>query len=280
MKKKQPRPLHKAPKAYHNPDFINSPSARSLRILAEYVSPEKHFESARISNTIIFFGSARIPSPERYEQDHAKLSEKVAKAQGEEKEQLEKSLVALEKRKKYVRYYEDAVELGRLVTEWSMQFPPEKRFVVCSGGGPGIMEASNRGAYESGGESIGLNISLPFEQAPNPYISPYLNFEFHYFFMRKYWFMYFAKGLIVFPGGFGTLDEMMELLTLVQTKKIQKPMPILLYGEEFWSSVINFDALVESGMISAEDLHLFHYVNTPEEAFALLTRELARLHEL
>lgn len=280
MKKKQPRPLQKAPKAYHNPDFINSPPARSLRILAEYVSPEKHFESAHINNTVIFFGSARIPSPESYEQEHSKLVEKVAKADGEEKEVLQKSLAGLERRKKYVRYYEDAVELARLITEWSMQFPPEKRFVVCSGGGPGIMEASNRGAYESGGESIGLNISLPFEQAPNPYITPYLNFEFHYFFMRKYWFMYYAKGLIVFPGGFGTLDEMMELLTLVQTKKIQKPMPILLYGEEFWSSIINFDALVESGMVSADDLNLFHFVNTPEEAFALLTRELARLHEL
>lgn len=280
MKKKDPTPLQKAPKAYHNPDFINSPSARTLRIMAEYVYPERHFESARVESTIIFFGSARIPSPEQYEREYAALLENLAKATGEEEVQLQKKVDMMQKRRQYVRYYEDAFELARIVTEWSMQFPPERRFVVCSGGGPGIMEASNRGAYESGGESIGLNISLPFEQAPNPYITPYLNFEFHYFFMRKYWFMYFAKALIVFPGGFGTLDEMMELLTLVQTKKILKPMPILLYGEEYWSKIINFQAMVDAGMISEEDLNLFHFVNTPEEAFALLTRELARLHEL
>ncbi len=282
MKKKTKAPTHlsKAPKAYHNPEFINSPTARTLRILSEYMYPEKHLINSRINNTIIFFGSARIPSPEQYELELGLLHDKIAQAAGAEREVLEKKLAALQKREAFVGYYEGARELARLITEWSMQFPPEKRFVVCSGGGPGIMEASNRGAYETGGESIGFNISLPFEQAPNPYITPYLNFEFHYFFMRKYWFMYHAKGLIVFPGGFGTLDEMMELLTLVQTKKIVKPMPILLYGEQFWSKIINFQALVEAGMVSEEDLNLFHFVNTPEEAFALLTRELSRLHEL
>lgn len=279
-KRKEPVPLHKAPKAYHNPEFINSPTARTLRILSEYMYPEKHLSNSRINNTIIFFGSARIPSPEQYERELSLLREKVAQAIGPEKDVLQQKLAAMRKRKQFVEYYEGARELARLVTEWSMQFPPEKRFIVCSGGGPGIMEASNRGAYESGGESIGYNISLPFEQMPNPYITPYLNFEFHYFFMRKYWFMYHAKGLIVFPGGFGTLDEMMELLTLVQTKKIVKPMPILLYGEQFWKKIINFQALVDTGMVSEEDLKLFHFVNTPEEAFALLTRELARLHEL
>jgi uncharacterized protein (TIGR00730 family) len=174
------------------------------------------------------------------------------------------------------KYYEDAVELARLLTEWTKKMKQSNRFVVCSGGGPGIMEAANKGATLAKGKSIGLNISLPFEQYPNGYISPELNFEFHYFFMRKYWFMYLGKALIAFPGGFGTLDELMELLTLLQTQKIKKKMTVVLFGKKYWHEVINFEALIKYGMISQEDMDLFTFAETPEEAFLHLSRSLER----
>ena len=227
--------------AYLNEQFLNSPDARALRILAEFLEPLAHFRREKIRDTVVFFGSARI-------REEGPMS----------------------------RYYQDARTLARLLTEWAGQFDQNQhRFVICSGGGPGIMEAANRGAHEGGGKTVGLNIGLPFEQFPNPYITPELSFEFHYFFMRKFWFSYLAKALVVFPGGFGTLDEMMEVLTLVQTQKLAKKMAIVVYGSAYWNEVINFQALVKHGMISAEDLSLFQFADDPETAFELLKPGLA-----
>jgi uncharacterized protein (TIGR00730 family) len=248
--------LEKAPKAYNNPDFLNSKQAREIRILAEYIQPRKQHREENINNTIIFFGSARTPSQEAFDADSAS------------------SNPTLSHFKSSVRYYEECRQLAHLLTEWSMKLPEEQQLFICTGGGPGIMEAGNRGAQEAGGRSIGLNISLPFEQYPNPYITPELNFEFHYFFMRKYWFTYFAKAMVVFPGGFGTLDELFELLTLVQTKKITKHMPIVLYGKDYWTKLINFEFMAESGMISQNDLDLIFFAETPQQAFDYLKKDL------
>ncbi|MBK37326.1 MAG: TIGR00730 family Rossman fold protein [Gemmatimonadetes bacterium] len=253
-------------KAYKNMDFLNGREARIIRILSEYTHPQQRFGEEKIQNTIVFFGSARTRDRETAAQaldDATREGGDVGKAQRD----VEVS-----------RYYEDAVALSRMLGEWSRELDPDHRFAVCSGGGPGIMEAANRGAFEAGGPSVGLNISLPFEQYANPYISEGLGFEFHYFFMRKYWFVYLAKALVVFPGGFGTLDEMMEVLTLVQTGKVDRPLPIVVYGSEFWNSIIDFDALVEWGMISKEDLSLFHFADTPAEAFETLKSELHRTY--
>src|SRR6266480_6265163 len=232
------------PVAYKNEDFLNSPDARVLRILSEYLEPLSHFRHERIRDTIVFFGSARLT-------DDGPLG----------------------------RYYRDARTLARMMTEWSNQFANHTyRFVVCSGGGPGIMEAANRGASDAGGKTIGLNIGLPFEQFPNPYISPELSFEFHYFFMRKFWFAYLAKALVVFPGGFGTLDELTEILTLAQTQKLENKIVILLYGSSYWREILNFNALVKYGMISEADLDLFRFADTPEDALAILQDDLTRYH--
>jgi uncharacterized protein (TIGR00730 family) len=238
----QPEPPNRGrrPVAYLNENFLNSPDARALRILAEFLEPLAHFRREKVRDTVVFFGSARI-------RETGPLQE----------------------------YYEGARTLARLLTEWADQFTNSTyRFVVCSGGGPGIMEAANRGAHEANGKTIGLNIGLPFEQFPNPYITPELSFEFHYFFMRKFWFAYLAKALVVFPGGFGTLDELMEILTLSQTQKLAKKMTIVLYGSSYWKEVINFDALVRHGTISAEDLNLFQYADDPQTAFDLLKAHL------
>ncbi len=265
----------RAEKAYRDFDFLNRRSARPIRILAEYLHPEQHFQKWKVYNTAIFFGSARILSPEQFKRRQTSIKRKQRYAKGDELKLLNKELAELSEAKKYIRFYREACELAGLLTQWSLRHPPGKRILVCSGGGPGIMEAANRGAFEAGGESIGLNISLPFEQYPNGYISPELNFEFHYFFMRKYWFMYLAKAMVVFPGGFGTLDELFELLTLIQTGKIQKRLPIILYGKVFWRKIINFKGLVDAGMISAEDLKLFKVVTTPQEAFESIINGLA-----
>jgi uncharacterized protein (TIGR00730 family) len=232
------KPPHggRRPVAYLNEQFMNSPDARALRILAEFLEPLAHFRREKIRDTVVFFGSARL-------REDGPLSE----------------------------YYHDARELAKSLTEWADQFTNGTyRFVVCSGGGPGIMEAANRGASEANGKTIGLNIGLPFEQFPNPYITPELSFEFHYFFMRKFWFAYLSKALVVFPGGFGTLDEMMEILTLVQTQKLAKKITVLLYGSKYWKEIINFDALVKHGMIAPEDLNLFQYADDPGTAFEIL----------
>ena len=240
----KPPPINRRPVAYKDEAFMDSPEARSLRILSEYLEPLSHFRKEKVRDTIVFFGSARI---------------------------TEDGPMA--------RYYQDARTLARLLTEWSDQIQiSTRRFVVTTGGGPGIMEAANRGACEAGGKTVGLNIGLPFEQLPNPYITPSLSFEFHYFFMRKFWFAYLAKALVVFPGGFGTLDELAEILTLVQTQKLQKKILILLYGTQFWNEVLNFEALVRHGMISPEDVNLFEHADDPETAMRILQDGLTRYY--
>jgi len=266
-----PAPLDSAPLAYENPAFLNSADGRIVRILSEYSAPLAQFRRERIQDTVVFFGSARTPSPESLQ-----LQTKAASEGGRP---LVKNTLDPETAQEMAQYYEDARKLAYLLTQWSISLKyPRHRFVVTSGGGPGIMEAANRGAYEAGGKTIGLNIRLPFEQAPNPYITPALNFEFHYFFMRKYWFAYLAKALVVFPGGFGTLDEMFEILTLSQTNKLAKKIGIVVYGSSYWKQVINMDVLVEKGTISPGDRELFQFADTPEEAFALLRDGLIRNH--
>lgn len=263
------------PKAYTNLEFVHSPDARPLRILAEFMEPLHRFRAQNVKDTVVFFGSARIRTPEAA-QEQVDAAQARIQAEGSSPEGdalLARALGGL----RLARYYDDAVELARLLTEWSQSLPThERHFLVCSGGGPGIMEAANKGASLADGKSIGLNISIPFEQNPNPYISPELNFEFHYFFMRKFWFVYLAKALIVFPGGFGTLDEMMEVLTLVQTRKVSKPLPIVVFGKEYWDDIINLEAMAKWGTISREDIKLLHFSDSPQEAFEYLK---ARLEE-
>ncbi|OQY28570.1 MAG: Rossman fold protein, TIGR00730 family [Candidatus Cloacimonetes bacterium 4572_55] len=268
-------------KAYKKKEFLSSPEARTIRILAEYLEPESRFRKHHVEDTIVFFGSARTLSPEEATEQLKCVQGKIKQGQRETSD-LKNELKQAKIDVKSSVYYQDAVELAKIITGWSKDIYSKtnnqsRRFIVCSGGGPGIMEAANKGASEANGYSIGLNISLPFEQDPNPYITSQLSFEFHYFFIRKFWFTYLAKALVVFPGGFGTIDELMELLTLVQTKKITKKMPILLYGKDYWDQIINFKGLLEWGMISPEDLDLFYIVNTPEEAFQYLRNHLTDL---
>jgi uncharacterized protein (TIGR00730 family) len=284
----EPNPLEIAPLAYENSDFLDSPDARTLRILAEYNEPMARFRRERIQDTVVFFGSARfhaldVASHELELLDNtgsvqlAPEAEQPARDGGPETSELRRKRA--EAAVEMAHYYEDARTLAHMVTEWSKKLPGRRhRFVITSGGGPGIMEAANRGAWEAGGKTIGLNIMLPFEQMPNPYITPALNFNFHYFFMRKYWFAYLAKALVVFPGGFGTLDEMFELLTLDQTHKLSKPITIVVYGSSYWKNVVDFEMLVEKGAIGVKDLDLFKFADTPEEAFAILKDGLTRHH--
>jgi len=235
-----PPPQSRPPLAYKNDNFLKGPDSRPLRILSEYLEPLSHFRRQKIRDTIVFFGSARI-------REEGPLAE----------------------------YYRDARALAAMLTKWAKTLRDRTfRYVICSGGGPGIMEAANRGASDAKGKTIGLNIGLPFEQFPNPYITHELNFEFHYFFMRKFWFAYLSKALVVFPGGFGTMDELFEILTLVQTQKLAKKITIILYGSGFWKEVINFDALVKYGTISPEDLNLFHFADTPDAAMQILKDSL------
>src|ERR1022692_2887220 len=225
------------PVAYLNDKFLMGPAARALPFLWNSREPRAHFRREKVRDTVVFFGSARLREGEG----------------------------------PLARYYDEARSLAKMLTEWSQQFTNSTyRFVVCSGGGPGIMEAANRGAWEAEGKTVGLNIGLPFEQFPNPYITPELSFEFHYFFMRKFWFAYLSKALVVFPGGFGTLDEMMEIMTLTQTQKLAKKITVVVYGKKYWQEIINFDALVKHGMISPEDLDLFQFADDPQTAFELL----------
>jgi hypothetical protein len=267
--KNRPKP----PKAYKDIEFLNSPDARTIRILSEFLEPNRRFRHANIRDTIVFFGSARIRPRREAMLELKKVHAAVEKARRPTK-QLLMDFRAADMRVEMSRYYEDASELARLLSHWSRGLKHPSRFVICSGGGPGIMEAANRGAIRGGGKSIGLNISLPFEQFANPYISPGLEFEFHYFFMRKFWFAYLAKALVVFPGGFGTLDELMEMLTLRQTKKITKPISIVMYGSEYWNKVFDFNELVNRGMVERADLDLFKVIDTPQEAFHHLRKFL------
>jgi len=251
-------------KAYRNQGFLNSREGRALRILAEYLEPKSRFEYHRVDDTVVFMGSARVKSRE----DAEEALRKAERGSGD----LDKARVALE----MSRYYEAARELAFRLTQWSKALDPqERRFVVCTGGGPGIMEAANRGAAEARGMNVGLTISIPVEEFDNPYVTRELAFHFHYFFMRKFWFAYLAKAVIVFPGGFGTLDELFELLTLVQTRKMSKPMPIVVFGTEYWRKVINFDALVEHGTINAEDLKLMYRTDSVDDAYDWIVLQLA-----
>jgi uncharacterized protein (TIGR00730 family) len=267
----------RSPLAYENPRFLNGPDGRPLRIMAEYMEPLTRFRREKIQDTVVFFGSARFADLEQA-QSGLQVLEKPGSAQlapPEEQEKVKRARAAVD----MAHYYEDARKLAHLLTDWTKTLPGKRhRFVVTTGGGPGIMEAANRGAQEAGGKTIGLNISLPFEQMPNPYITPELNFEFHYFFMRKLWFAYLAKALVVFPGGFGTLDELFEILTLAQTEKLAKKITVLIYGEQYWRKVLNLEALADAGAISPKDVNLFQYVDTPEDAFERLKESLTRDH--
>jgi hypothetical protein len=253
-------------KAYKNLTFLNSPEARTIRILCEYEEPKQRLEKAGVDNTIVLFGSARTLSNEE-------ATGLLAKAE----ESGDADAIEDAKRKvRHSQFYEDARNLSRRLTEWSMERTGDD-YLICTGGGPGIMEAGNRGASEvPGGRSVGLGISLPFEEDLNPYVTDGLGFEFHYFFTRKYWFMYLAKALVVCPGGFGTLDEFAELLTLVQTQKIKKPVPIVLFGKQYWADILNIEKMVEWGTISAKDLDLFFYTDSVDEAFTHLTTALEK----
>ena len=269
--------VHRAPLAYENEKFLNSPDGRVLRILSEYLEPLARFRREQIQDTVVFFGSARFHS--RSEAQNAlELLEKPASRQIASPEwQLnsQRAHVAVE----MARYYEEARRLAFLLTQWALTIPSKRsRFVVTTGGGPGIMEAANRGAVEAGGKTIGLNIHLPYEQMPNRFISPELNFEFHYFFMRKLWFAYLSKALIVFPGGFGTFDELFEIMTLAQTEKLAKRIEVVVYGREYWTKVVNFEAMAEMGVIAPQDLHLFKVVDSPEEGFEYLKESLTKYH--
>ncbi|GAC1414350.1 MAG: LOG family protein [Acidobacteriaceae bacterium] len=286
MPRKPPEPLHSAPLAYENPDFLNSPDGRIFRILAEYQEPMARFRRERIQDTVVFFGSARFHAHEVTTQalSQIELLENTgstnpapAEEQPASRDQVASGDASAQRLRlaeaavEMSRYYEDARTLAGLVSKWAMSLPGRRhRYVITSGGGPGIMEAANRGAYEAGAKTIGLNIKLPFEQMPNPYITPALNFEFHYFFMRKYWFAYLAKALVVFPGGFGTLDEMFEILTLAQTEKLAKKITVIIYGASYWNSVINLQVLAEKGAIAMKDCDLFQFADTPEQAFEML----------
>jgi uncharacterized protein (TIGR00730 family) len=258
-----------APLAYENPQFLNSPDGRILRMMSEYVEPLARFRHEQIQDTVVFFGSARFLSLADAEKA---LHALPADADAEERKRTAAKV-------DMAHYYEDARRLAFLLSEWSANIPARRRrFVVTTGGGPGIMEAANRGAREAGAKTIGLNINLPFEQYPNPYITPSLNFEFHYFFMRKFWFAYLAKALVIFPGGFGTLDELFEILTLAQTQKLAKKILVAIYGREYWERLVNFQAMVDAGTISSANLELFKMVDTPEEGFEFLKEGLTKYH--
>jgi len=264
--------MNNQPLAYLSREFLESDEGRPLRILSEYLDPLRRFKHEKIQDTVVFFGSARVSSRERAERMVDVLERR---RDGDPGSDLAARLAHAQRALAWARYYEEARVLARQLTAWSLSLEaPFHRFVVCSGGGPGIMEAANRGAREAGGKTIGLNIRLPFEQGPNPYISKGLHFEFHYFFMRKFWFAYLAKALVVFPGGFGTLDELFEILTLAQTEKLSKKIGVLLYGREYWERILKFEPMVEAGAISPRDLELLKFADTPEEAFDHLQHHL------
>ena len=264
------------PLAYRDHEFLDSDEARPLRILAEYHEPLARFKAQNIQDTVVFFGSARTLSREDAQAALESVEHRPADGTGVASDD---DVAQGRKAVEWSRYYEEARELAKLLTTWSLTLgPAHQRFVVTSGGGPGIMEAANRGATEAGGKTIGLNIRLPFEQGPNPYITKGLHFEFRYFFMRKFWFAYLAKSLVIFPGGFGTLDEMFDILTLMQTDKLAENIQVILYGSEYWDHVLSLDALHDAGAISAGDIRLLDRVDTPQRAFELLKIHLTSHH--
>jgi uncharacterized protein (TIGR00730 family) len=264
----------KLSKAYSNKEFLNSHEARPIRVQCELIEPENRLRKEGIENTIVFFGSARSKPLQEAKEELTAYKEQHPN----ESKMTDDEMDELNKRKRVVKlsnYYEDAVNLSARLTEWSnQQESSNSKYYVCSGGGPGMMEAANKGAYQVNGKSVALGISLPFEQGVNQYATPELSFEFHYFFVRKFYFLYHAKAVIVFPGGFGTMDELFETLTLIQTKKLDKKMPIILYGKAFWEGLINFDQFIEWGVISPKDVNLFEIVDDIENAFTIITSNL------
>lgn len=259
-------------KSYRNEDFLASPSARNIRILCEMTEPAQRLRVHRVFNTVVFFGSARI-LPNKTAKDLLRSLQNKNK----NTEKLSESIRDAERQVKLSKYYEDARKLSYKLTQWFTETHHLKEnFYICSGGGPGIMEAANKGAKQAKGKSVGLNISLPMEQFPNPYQTSEISFEFHYFFIRKFWFFYLAKALVVFPGGFGTLDEFFELLTIIQTQKTKKHMPVILFGSEYWNEIINFKAMADWGVIGQEDLNLFKTFDSVDESFKYLTSELRK----
>jgi hypothetical protein len=267
--------MHEQPLAYMDPAFLESDDARPIRIIAEYLEPLRRLKEQNIQDTVVFFGSARVHSRVQAERALERLQKRNTRKNPEFAAALKRSRKALE----WSRFYEDARVLAHELTKWSMSLEsPRHRFAVCSGGGPGIMEAANRGAREAGGKSIGFNIRLPFEQGANRYITEGLHFEFHYFFMRKFWFAYLAKALVIFPGGFGTLDEMFEILTLAQTQKLSKQLGVFMYGREYWEEVLDLQPLADWGAISPADLKLLNWVDSPDDAFEQLRAHLMAHH--
>jgi uncharacterized protein (TIGR00730 family) len=270
------KPLKSAPLAYNNETFLASPDGRILRVLSEYIEPLARFRREQIQDTVVFFGSARLQSQKSATTQLTDVrTNGNCVAPAEQAIDMKRAEAAVD----MARYYEDARRLAYMLTEWSAHIPAKRhRFVVTTGGGPGIMEAANLGAHQARGKTIGLNINLPSEQNPNPYITPSLNFEFHYFFMRKFWFAYLAKALVIFPGGFGTLDELFEILTLAQTEKLAKKIVVVIYGSEYWKKILNFDAMADAGVISPQDLELFKICDSPEESFEFLKEGLTKYH--
>ena len=271
MKQQQLKP----PKSYKDLEFLSSPDARSLRILSEFLGPQRRFRREKVRDTIVFFGSARILPKKQALKEYRDLKKKTG-AGGRAGKGLSTALQEAALRVDMSNYYDDTVELAKRMTQWSRSLAEPGRFMICSGGGPGIMEAANRGAYLGGGKSVGLNVSLPFEQFANPYITPDLSLEFHYFFMRKFWFAYMAKALVIMPGGFGTLDELMEMLTLIQTQKITKKIAVIIYGTEYWKNVLDFDYMISRGVVSKKDLSLFQFHNSVDSASEYLKNFLTK----
>jgi len=262
-------------KAYRNAEFLNSPAARGIRVLCEFEEPKRRFAAERVKDTIVLFGSARLRHPGEAE---ARLQEVQGRIEDpehptpEEAEALRVARVGV----RLAPYYLRAMELAERLTAWALKVSPsDHRFTICSGGGPGIMEAANRGAFQAGGKSIGLGISLPHEQGVNDYVTENLKFEFHYFFVRKYWFVSMARALVAFPGGFGTLDELFETLTLAQTGKVKGRPPIVLFGREYWNELLHLDTLVEWGMIDPKDKELVTFADTVDEAYDQIVARIA-----
>jgi len=262
-------------KAYADADFLNSPDARPIRVQCELIEPDVRFRENQVENTIVIFGSARSRDSSEARKDLDQFLECVSPDPDQRSEKERAEILKKERTVKLSPYYDEAVELSEKLTAWSEKNEqPDDKYLICSGGGPGMMEAANRGASQANGKSVALGISLPFEQGVNSYATPELSFEFHYFFIRKFYFLYHAKAIVVFPGGFGTMDELFETLTLVQTKKLDKRLPVFLYGSDFWDGLINFEQFVEWGVISPNDLDLFKKVDGVDEAFRLITESL------